>query len=153
MRGMSDKQKSLYTEKCDKINVIVYDMEKLSIDLTKQLNEVDEYKGKNFEVKDKHLARVLGQDIITDNECCFYNDIEKGFKIDVYQKGVEKTDENGKKSTSIFMFPTCTITLTESDLRGYVKEETKLTKFMGDRFIYNQRVVSNIDFMINNFKK
>jgi len=152
MRDMSPTDTAQYETECNAIKVIPYDMAKLSEDLTKQLNQMPEHKGKLFEVKDKKLARVITQDMITDDEACFYVNIDKGFKIDVYQKGVEKTDENGKTSTPIYMYPTCTITLSEEDLKEYSKEETTLKEFMGDRFIYNKRMVGNIDFMISKFR-
>lgn len=152
MRGMPQKEKDNYKAKCQAINVIVYDMNKLVIDLTKQLNEMPEHKGKEFQVKDSKLARIVGQDMITDTEACYYENITEGFMVDVYRKSEEKIGEDGKKTTSVFMFPTVTVTLTESDLKEYIKEETTLDVFMADRFIYNQRIVGNIDFMISNFK-
>lgn len=154
MRGFTQTEKDEYKTKCQAINVIVYDMDKLVIDLTKQLNEMPEHKDKEFQVKDKTLARIVGQDMISDDEACFYEKIAEGFKVDVYQKSEEKIDEKtGNKKTSVYMFPTVTVTLTAEDLNDYVKEETTLDKFMGSRFIYNKRIVGNIDFMISNFTK
>lgn len=153
MRGMPQAKKDEYKKKCQAIKVVVYDMDKLVIDLTKQLNKMPEHEGKEFQVKDSKLARIVGQDMISDTEACFYQNITEGFQMDVYRKSEEKIDEEtGKKSTSFYVFPTCVITLSEEDLSEYVKEETTLDVFMADRFIYNQRIVGNIDFMISNFK-
>jgi len=150
---MSEANKANYKSKCQKIKVVVYDMDKVVADLTKQLNEMPEHKDKEFQLRDNKLARVVGQDMITDNECCYYDKIDKGFELDVYRKSKEKVDpETGKKTTSFYMYPTCTVTLSESDLKEYIKEETTLDVFMGSRFIYNQRIVGNIDFMISNIK-
>ena len=153
MRGMSSKNKELYSEKCSKIKVTVYDMDKVSKQITKQLNELPEHKGKEFKVGDNKLALVNGQDMITDDECAYFNNIEKGVELDVYRKGEEKIDpKTGNKTQSMYMFPTCTITLTLDNLKNFIKEESNLKAFMGSRFIYNARVVGNIDNMINNFK-
>lgn len=151
MREMSETEKLSYKTKCSAIEVTVYDLEKVTEELNKQLGSLPQHKDQKFQLRDKKLALVNGQDIITDTECCFYADLSEGLALDVYRAD-EKVIKDGKEVTKWAMFPTCTVTLTLEQLEPYIKEKTTLDLFMGDRFIYNHRIVGNIDFMISNFK-
>lgn len=135
------------------IAVVGYDMKKLARDLSKQLQENEEFKGKDFEFKDK-LARIKNENIITDKEACFYKDIHKGIQLDVYRASYKELDEDGNETgvTKMFMFPACTVTLTKEDLKPYELAETNLAEFMGDRFGYNPRIRGNMDYLMKELK-
>ncbi len=152
MRDMSEADKATYQKKCSAIKVIVYDLAKMSKELTKQLNANPDFAGKNFEVREKKLALIVGQDMIADPECCFYANIANGVAMDVYEEKTEIKKPDGNTSWSIPMFPSCTVTLMPEHFKEFISEETTLDLFMGDRFIYNARVVGNIDYLISKLK-
>jgi len=152
MRGMSETAKAEYKAKCSAIKVIVYDLEKMSEELTKQLNENPDFAGNKYEVREKRLALVVGQDMITDTECAYYVNIADGVQMDVYKAKEEIKKEDGTICWSVSMFPACTVTLLPKHFEDYKVEETTLDLFMGDRFIYNGRVVGNMDSLLHNLK-
>lgn len=155
MRGMSQNETDRLTTLAQSVKVLVVDMSKASAVISKQLQEMGGgYEGKEYEYREKTLAIIVGTTFVTDDECCFYEGADEGIKLDVYRKGEDKFDENGNKTgSSVFMFPTGTVTMTLEDLEAYKKEETTLDVFCGDRFLYNKRCVGNFTFMLDYIKK
>lgn len=139
-----------------KIDVQVINVSAISDKINKQLKEIEKYKEHDYELKDT-LAIVKCKNnefILTDKEACFFDEIAKNpVQIDVYRKSVEKTSENGNKSTSVFMFPTCQIEFSYEDFKEFIIKETNLAEFMGDRFQYNPRLQSNLTFLMEHINK
>lgn len=137
------------------VKVSVIDMNSLSEEINKQLQKSEEFKGKDYEIKE-NLAIIKcanGKFILTDKEACFFDDIDTPFNIDVYRKSIEKIDENGNKGRSIFMFPTCQCQFIHADFKRHQIKETNLAEFMADRFQYNPRISENLTFLMEHINK
>jgi hypothetical protein len=141
------------------IMVTEYNMTEINKVMNEQLTKSkdERFKGKKFEIKGlQKLALVDGEDIFTDEEAYCHLDASKnGIELDIYRASEKMLDENGKEtgSMSIFMFPVCQISLTVEQLEPFIKGKTTLAEFMGDRFLYNNRIKSNIKLLIDNLKK
>lgn len=134
------------------ISVTEIDIEKMSKDLNEQLQKNPQFKGKEYELREK-LALIDGVSLATDNEACFYTNTHQGIEFDFYKKSKEVKNEDGSSSRSISMFPSGGVTLTLVDLLKYKKRETNLAVFMGGRFGYNPRIITNTRNLIEYIEK
>lgn len=134
------------------IEVSEIDVEKLSADVTKNLQSNPKFKGEKYDLRTK-LALIDGVTLATDNEACFYVDTHKGMDLDVYRASKEIVNDDGSTGRSISMFPTCGITIELPDLMKYIKRKTNLAEFMGGRFQYNPRIIANTRDLLEYIEK
>jgi len=125
------------------IDVIEIDMDAMGKALSEQLQENPQFAGTNYEMRTS-LAIIKGVSIATDDEACYFVDIHKGMDLDFYKERTQNFDEEGNSTGySIAMFPSGGVTLTLPDILKFKKRDTNLAEFMGSRFGYNPRIITN----------
>ena len=137
------------------IMVEVVNTESLSNEVNKQLQENEQFKGNDYELKE-NIALVKsksGKIIMTDSEACFYDNFDTPVKIDIYRKSIKEKDEDGNGVTKVFMFPACQGEFTYDNLKSHVSNKTNLAEFMGDRFQYNPRLIDNLNNLMQHINK
>lgn len=163
MRGKSDAWKEEMRKEYSDIKVIPIDLKKISKEFDAQLKEQitkgefkktkgkdedgnpifmtgDDLEGVVFECRGTYdLAFVKGTQIPIDKEAIVYVEKDGRFTLDIY---MNKEIEGG---TRIGMFPIASSTININELvKEYGMEETDLPTFMDSRFVYNDRIVSNM---------
>jgi len=144
-----DKERETLKKEFSAIGIRIIDVEKLADKVSPALIEqMPRLAGKRFEI-DK-LALVQGKDnqhLLIDAECigrC--RKVGKSFRVEIRRSTEESIDEStGNKTSQMFPFAVWVFDITEEELREYTHaEESNLYTFMGNRFAYNPRILSNM---------
>lgn len=165
MRGQSEEQVAKFREEYSQIKVIPLDMDKFNADIDTNVKKAIEAKQVELKMEEGKTANdyifsqrgymgmcfIPGTNLLIDRECCGeYLDKDEKIVIEVYRD--TKPDENG--SQGIGMFPVLNTTMTKTELlEKYGMPEIDLPTYMGSRFNYNSRIVSNMQGIMEEVKK
>jgi hypothetical protein len=158
LTSISLKTPKLLREEVKDIKVIPFNMDALNKDIDDSVKENIKKAGDSsfapkiepneFFVVRGYMGVIKGTNILIDRECV--GEVSDKPSLDVYS---ETRDEFGKtKSFGIFPRFTSRTSLDEL-VKDYGQHEVSLDVFMGDRFAYNGRIVSNIHGIIKELKK
>lgn len=154
--GLSTSDKFELDKACSHIKVKVIDLKKLGADLSVTAKkQMERLKDANLVISG-YSSMALYKDgkksIIFDNDLA--GQIEKdGFTIELKRALVKEKQENGNEVNHVYIFPVGSFEIDADELLKYVKEETDLKTFMGERFAYNRRIVENTQGFIEYLKE
>jgi hypothetical protein len=146
MKPLNDSEK--FTEIFKNIKVIPFDMEKINKAINDGLsNKNNPYR--HYKTLDE-LGYIQGTKIVMDTEAIHgligHTD---GVIFDAYAYTVN--DEGKTVSSEIMPSGRLTVIL-ESILQNYSKEPVTLQEFMGSRFCYNSRILSNMTILSDSIR-
>lgn len=151
-----------YREKLSKevasVKVIPLNIEKINQDVDKNLKaEIEKAKGSIFapEIKEGEtfylrgaLGIIQGTNMVIDEECVGEMVEHDDIHLHIYSQTIT---EKGK---SFSLSPRFTVTNKLSEMiKEYGQEPVSLESFMGSRFAYNDRIVSNTRIILKEIKK
>ena len=149
--GLSSSQELEMNLTCSKIKVQVIDTDKLC-DVLSRTAKAQLPKLKDFELQISGYSKLAlyengKKSIIFDTDLAGQFD-KNGFDIELRRAPIKVIKEDGVESSQHFLFPVGSFELSKDELKKYIKEEVSLKDFMGERFVYNSRIVDNTEGFI-----
>jgi hypothetical protein len=144
--------RNILSVKYKDIVVIPFNMEAIDKGLDEHIKKT--YPDKIEKNESFSLHRIFGfvknSSVLIDRECV--GEIINNDKIPLEVYG-ERPSESGK-GVDLDMFPRFTFVVKLEDiLKEYALPEVTLEKFMGDRFAYNNRIISNMRIIAGELNK
>jgi hypothetical protein len=135
------------------VKVFPIDAEKLIADLTPSLKEqLPHLKDVAFELAQQYgYIEAIGA--ILDEECVGSSQNTEEIPMEVRRKSEAKINENGETVNSFFPFAIWGFSTTPEEIKNYLKEPVDMKTFMGERYCYNSRVISNMYEFLPELKK
>jgi hypothetical protein len=155
-KGVSQSKELELDRIASAVKVKVIDTEKLGIELEKATRAaMERLKDADLELTKKTLALYIDATnkryALLDDECV--GEFKSpAFEFSVRRKSIKSKTEEGVESTQYFPFPAASFELELAEVLPFVKEEMSLKEFMGDRFNYNSRIVSNLQGLLDYIK-
>lgn len=138
------------------VKVKVIDTEKLGIELEKATRAgIERLKDADLKLSKSNLALYVDATnkryALIDTECVgeFKSPV---FEFSVKRKEIKSKNEEGNETIQYFPFPAASFELELAEVLPFIKEEISLKEFMGDRFNYNSRIVSNLQGLLQYIK-
>lgn len=151
--GDSDRKEF---EEFGALMVIPIDCDKLAKHVAKELNEqLPETKNYALEISEKWalIKAPNGKTFLMDSEAGYYDDNGEPYPMRIRRKSEKKTDEEGNEVTQFYMFAVWDFEIPLKQLMNYTLPEITVEKFMGDRYLYNERIASNMKGLMHDYNE